>query len=142
MSDRPVGDRPVGERQRFAPAPRRTPDVDTSRGDRIDRYPAAREELLRLQTNVARIVARGRDAFFDEDETNYLAASQLIVNFDDFATNRLPTVVRKALPDIPWSAIGRTRNILAHNYLAAKREIVWEAISGELPGLIRRILGS
>lgn len=132
----------MGKRQRFTPASRREPDTDRSRGDRLDRYPAAREELLRLQANVARIVARGRDAFFDEDETNYLAASQLIVNFDDFATNRSPTVVRNALPDIPWSAIGKTRNILAHNYLAANRDIVWEAISGELPGLIRRILDS
>lgn len=137
-----MSDRPEDERQRFTPVARRNPDDSAPHGDRIDRYPAAREELLRLQANVARIVARGRDAFFGDDETNYLAASQLIVNFDDFATNRLPVVVRKSLQDIPWSAIGKTRNILAHNYLAANREIVWVAIAEELPGLIRRILDS
>jgi len=119
--------------------PRRR-DGTVSDSVEIDRYPAVRDELVRLESNVMRIIERGRDVFFEEDETNYLAACQLIINFDDLARNRLPSTVKEAHADIPWAAISQTPNILAHNYLATDREIVWRSVSGELPELIARVL--
>lgn len=107
----------------------------------LGRYPALQDEFRRALVNVERILARGRDVFFAEDETNYLAACHLIINVADIVS-RMPDAVKARHPGMPWAAIRGTRNILAHNYTAADREIVWEAISRELPSLLRRMLGA
>ena len=110
-------------------------------GASLDRFPAVRQELKRILANLERIAARGENAFLDpDDEINYLAGSQLIINFDDLVRNRLPASVRESHPDIPWRQISRTRNILAHEYLSADRAIVWIAVSKELPELVRALL--
>ncbi len=129
-----------GER-RFIPRPRKEPDA--APGTRIDRYPQVRAELETILVDIERIVSRGESVFLSEDDrTNYLAGSALIIHFDDIAQRRLTEQFRQALPSIPWQQITATRNILAHNYTAADRHIVWLALSDELPSLIRKILGT
>ncbi|WP_022884939.1 HepT-like ribonuclease domain-containing protein [Glaciibacter superstes] len=109
----------------------------------MDRLPAVRDELEHILVSLDQIANRGEAAFLDpEDEILYLAGSHLIVNFDDLAQNRLPQELRNSHPEIPWKRITRTRNILAHDYLAADREIVWVAVSKELPELVRLLLAT
>lgn len=134
-------ERPGAGERRFTPRPRTEPDGAPS--TKIDRHPQVRAELETILVDVERIVSRGESAFLSEDDrTNYLAGSALIIHFDDIAQRRLTEQFRKALPGIPWQQITATRNILAHNYTAADRHIVWLALSGELPQLIRKILGT
>ena len=130
-------DKPHG----FAPRPRVNRESAPT-GASLNRFPAVRLELNRILASLERITARGERAFLDpDDEINYLAGSQLIINFDDLIRHRLPPSVRENHPEIPWRQITRTRNILAHEYLAADRALVWTAVSKEFPELVRSLLG-
>jgi predicted nucleotidyltransferase/uncharacterized protein with HEPN domain len=126
---------------RFAPRPRKP--VEASTQSKIDRLPQVKAELERILADAERIVSRGEDAFLSEDDrTNYLAGSALIIHFDDIARHRLGDETRRAFPAALWSQISATRNILAHNYAAADRRTVWLSLSIELPQLVRRILAA
>ena len=130
---------PGADGRRFTPRPRAESDGEPGAG--IDRHPQVRAELETILIDVERIVSRGEGVFLSEDDrTNYLAGSALIIHFDDIARQRLTEQFKEALPGIPWQQITATRNILAHNYTAADRRIVWLALSRDLPQLIRRIL--
>jgi hypothetical protein len=136
-----LSDQPEVPVERFAPKPRKRHESARALEKEMDRHPAIRDELNRILENLERIVSRGETAFLDpDDEILYLAGSQLIVNFDDLAQKRLPASLKQSHPEIPWKRITRTRNILAHEYLAADREIAWVAVSKELPELVRLLL--
>lgn len=137
-----MNEQPRSPQERFAPRPRKTGAADPSQKE-MDRLPAVRDELNRILVSLDQIANRGEAAFLDsEDEILYLAGSHLIVNFDDLAQNRLPQSLRDLHPEVPWKRITRTRNILAHEYLAADREIVWVAVSKEFPELVRLLLAT
>ncbi len=53
------------------------------------------------------------------------------------ASRGLSTEFRAAHPDIAWAAISRMRNILVHVYWDIQREIVWEALTSDVPELVR-----
>jgi uncharacterized protein with HEPN domain len=56
-------------------------------------------------------------------------------------TQRLPDDIKARHPEIPWSRIGRFRNILVHDYLGViDPAIVWRVIEMELPSLKSAIL--
>lgn len=42
-------------------------------------------------------------------------------------------------PDIPWSQISATRNVLAHQYLGVDNELLWNIVERELPPLERAV---
>lgn len=43
--------------------------------------------------------------------------------------------MRSAQPDVPWFEIRGMRNRLAHDYLGVDMDVVWRAVSVELPEL-------
>lgn len=59
------------------------------------------------------------------------------------ASAKLTNELRENYPEISWSLIIGSRNILAHQYFAINYDIVWEAVRSDLPELkkaIRKIL--
>lgn len=73
-------------------------------------------------------------ASFQQDEllqTWFLYHLQIIGE----ATRSLPDEVRALKPSIPWSKIVGMRNILVHGYFDIDTELVWEAVTRDVPAL-------
>lgn len=51
------------------------------------------------------------------------------------ASSKLPDDLRSRAPDIDWRGAIGMRNVIAHDYVSVKREIVLEAINQDLPRL-------
>ena len=51
------------------------------------------------------------------------------------AVRTLPDEVRALAPDIPWSKIIGMRNVLVHGYFEIDADIVWEAVTRDIPAL-------
>jgi uncharacterized protein with HEPN domain len=94
-------------------------------------------DILDAITRIERYVARGRDAF-DQDEliqvwiVHHLqivgeAAAQLGRDFHD------------AHPEVPWPQIVAMRNILVHEYFGVDLREVWRTVERDLPGFKRAI---
>lgn len=117
----------------FTPRPR----IDPSSGTHaVDRWPAIEAGLLDLLSECSQIVQLGRDAFGEQRSLTYRAAEAVIIHFDDLL-GRLPAD-RIALlpPDLSLAAVRRTRNILSHDYRAARKDIVWDVIEQRIPQVI------
>ena len=55
------------------------------------------------------------------------------------AAKNVPTKIREASPQIPWSLVARTRDRLAHGYFDINLDRVWEMVSNDLPPLIKAL---
>lgn len=51
------------------------------------------------------------------------------------AARALPEEVRHLAPDIPWPKIIGMRNVLVHGYFEVDTDIVWEAVTKDVPTL-------
>lgn len=51
------------------------------------------------------------------------------------AASRITAETRSAHPHIPWQAIVGMRNRLVHAYFEINRDIVWAAVTSEIPAL-------
>lgn len=75
----------------------------------------------------------GREAFFQDDRTQ----DAIIRNFEIIgeAVKHLSDDVRQAHPDVPWRRVAGFRDILIHDYMGVKLDLVWVVIEKELPAL-------
>lgn len=105
-----------------------------------------RQKVLDIQEAIERIekyAAHGRETF-DGDEliqTWVLHHLQIIGE----AARCLSEPFRNQHPDVPWSEIIGTRNILVHHYFGIDKDLVWSVIENDLPALktsIERIIKS
>ncbi len=105
-----------------------------------------RQKELDMQEAIERIekyAAHGRETF-DGDEliqTWVLHHLQIIGE----AARSLSEPFRNQHPEIPWSEIIGTRNILVHHYFGIDKDLVWSVIENDLPALkasIERIIES
>ena len=117
----------MNEQDRFKRKPRLQASGESG-GGAIDRDPALADEL--------------RSLLDVTHELSYFAAEAVIIHFYDLVMHRLREHVTSNHPDFPWREIAGTRNILAHNYTRANRQVVWIAVSEELPILLRAVLAS
>ena len=96
------------------------------------RDPAERvKDMLEAVAAIERYVGRGKAAF-EEDELLqgwFVRHLQIIGE----AARALPQDVRDCVPDIPWSKIIGMRNVLVHGYFEIDTEIVWDAVTKDLP---------
>jgi len=51
------------------------------------------------------------------------------------AARAMPEDVRALAPDIPWPKITGMRHILVHGYFEIDAEIVWQAVTHDIPAL-------
>ena len=78
--------------------------------------------------------ARDRQTL-ESDSLRYDAILRNVELIGEAARN-LPDEVRSRAPDVPWRAIVRVRNILAHMYFGVDRDAVWDIIAHEVPALL------
>ncbi|MGA7180864.1 MAG: HepT-like ribonuclease domain-containing protein [Thiobacillaceae bacterium] len=79
-------------------------------------------------------VHQGRAAFFQDHKTQDAVIRNLEVigqAVKDIGSELLAT----DHPTIPWMQIAGTRNILAHQYLGADLNLVWNIVENNLPAL-------
>lgn len=83
------------------------------------------------------LVGRTRDDL-DTNDMLALALVRLLEIIGEAAKN-VPTKIREASPQIPWSLVARTRDRLAHGYFDINLDRVWEMVSNDLPPLIKAL---
>ena len=83
------------------------------------------------------LVGRTRDDLSTNDMLA-LALVRLLEIIGEAAKN-VPTEIREAFPQIPWSLVARTRDRLAHGYFDINLDRVWEMVSNDLPPLIKAL---
>ena len=55
------------------------------------------------------------------------------------AVKNVTEKLRNQYPDVEWRAISALRNIVAHEYLGIKDEIIWDIVINKLPTLRSQI---
>ena len=48
------------------------------------------------------------------------------------ASKRIPTDIKRQIPDIPWKKIVGLRNMLIHEYSGIDKEIIWDILENKL----------
>ncbi len=107
--------------------------------DALDRVPAILDDIARFAVTAARVVARGRETFFDPDVDDQRRIAKSVLMDLSTAADRLPASFRDQHPDVNWSGIRAVRNFIAHDYAGTDVEILWRAIAAEFPDICERL---
>ena len=77
------------------------------------------------------------DNFVNDRKTSHAVIRSLEIIGE--ATRKIPPVVRRQHPDIPWNEMSAMRNKLIHEYFGVDLDIVWETIHQDLAPLGRAV---
>ena len=99
-------------------------------------------DILEAIAAIDRYVDEGREAF----EASELLQGWFVRNLQIIgeAARALPTDSRDLAPEVPWRNIMGMRNILVHGYFDIDSDIVWLAVTNDLPQLrlaVKELLG-
>ncbi len=78
------------------------------------------------------------DAFLEDEKTQDAIMFNLIIMGE--AANRISEEFQDKHPEIPWSSIIGTRNVIVHGYDQVKLQIVWDIIHKDLPTLKKSLI--
>jgi uncharacterized protein with HEPN domain len=94
--------------------------------------------ILASCDKILRFCSEGKDAFWRDDRTQ----DAVIRNFEIIgeAVKRLSDDARRAHPQVPWREIAGFRDVLIHDYMGVKLELVWNAVSDHLPRLRQAVV--
>ncbi len=71
--------------------------------------------------------------FLKDEKTQDAIMFNLVIMGE--AANRIPGEFQENHPEIPWSSIIGTRNVIVHGYDQVKLQIVWDIIHKAIPSL-------
>jgi len=97
--------------------------------------------LLHMREYARKIVALTTEkskADLEEDEVLFLAITRLMELVGE-AANKYPKEMQKEYPQIPWPKIISMRNRLIHGYDFVDYDIVWDAITINIPQLLAEL---
>lgn len=72
---------------------------------------------------------------FSRDEKTKRAITQTLANIGELE-NVIDKDFKARHTQIPWHAIRRTRNIIAHDYIAVNFETIWQTATESIPELL------
>ncbi len=55
------------------------------------------------------------------------------------AASRISDVTREAHPEIPWPNVVGLRNRMVHAYCEVDLDVIWNIVTGDIPGLIAEL---
>lgn len=85
-------------------------------------------------SDVRRYVAGADEGLNSLARLNYDAALHSILKITE-AVRHLPEQLKAKRPDLSWSDIVRTGNLLRHNYFRIDRSIIADIVRNDLPAL-------
>jgi len=97
------------------------------------------DDILRNIDDIGEFVADITYQDFLNDKKTKAAISLKLLVIGE-AVNRLPAELKLLYPEIEWSKIVRSRNIIAHDYEVVDFAIIWKIISFHIPQLKHVIL--
>lgn len=89
------------------------------------------------QKAVAMVEGQTRDDL-DGDEKLRLALTHLVELIGE-AARQVPAEVQARYPEIPWPKVIGMRHRLIHGYDFVDYDILWDTITGSLPGLVETL---
>jgi len=104
-----------------------------SRSDR-DLLDDIREAIQRIESYVK---GMSYDAFMDDGRTQDAVIRNIEIIGE--ATKRLSEPLREQNPHIPWRGMAGMRDRLVHHYFGVNLDVVWQAVSTELPDVAAAI---
>ena len=75
-----------------------------------------------------------KSAFLADERTQSAVQHQLAILGE--AAKRLSPAFRDEHPEVPWRQIAGLRDVLVHRYDAVDLDLLWRAVSEELPALL------
>ncbi len=96
-------------------------------------------DILHAARRLSEITAAGREAF-DSDWVRSAAAERMLLIIGE-AAGKLSDEAKSSRPDIPWAAMRAFRNFVVHEYHKVDYELLWEAMSHDIPQLIEALTG-
>ena len=91
---------------------------------------------------ILRFTADGRDAFLNDERTQDAVIRNLEIIGE--AVKRLSEDLRRDHREIPWREIAGFRDVLIHDYMGVKLNLVWNVVERHLPQLrdvVKGLLG-
>jgi uncharacterized protein with HEPN domain len=77
------------------------------------------------------------EVFLDDEKTQDAIMYNVIILGE--AAKRIDQVFQEKHPDIPWSSIIGTRNVIVHGYDQVKLPIIWDILTKDLPSLKNKL---
>ena len=105
-------------------------------GDRVERRLA---DLAQIVAEASYLVGKGRDAYVSDTMDGALlrnAGEHILIKAATVA-EKLPDEFKAQHPEVDWVGINRMRNLVAHHYDKVNDDLLWEALVGRIPKLIR-----
>ncbi len=96
------------------------------------------QDMLQAIDAIESYVMPSYDAFLADEKTQDAIMFNLIILGE--AANRILPAFQEEHPEIPWSSMIGTRNIIVHGYDQVKLQIVWDIISRDLDNLKGELL--
>jgi len=91
------------------------------------------QDMLQAITAIESYAVPSYDAFIEDEKTQDAIMYNLIILGE--AANQIAGEFLEQHPEIPWSSIIGTRNVIVHGYDQVKLQIVWDIIHKNLQSL-------
>jgi uncharacterized protein with HEPN domain len=95
------------------------------------------DDLLDSSQQIMELIAGFDAATFQADRRTRSAVLHELTVVGE-AVNKLSGGLRDRYPDVPWSLIVGTRNVIVHGYFDLLWERIWRTCTHDIPVLIRR----
>jgi uncharacterized protein with HEPN domain len=91
--------------------------------------------ILSLTDKIEKTVERygGYDEFIANDDFFDVIVLRVVLIGEE--VNKLSNTFTEENPEIPWSGIVGTRNIIVHGYFDINADILWDTINNDIPTL-------
>ncbi|MBA3074525.1 MAG: DUF86 domain-containing protein [Anaerolineae bacterium] len=96
------------------------------------------QDMLEAISSIEAYSVPTYEIFMSDDKTQDAIMFNLIVLGE--AANNVSIEFQAEHPEIPWSSIIGTRNVIAHGYDQIKTRIVWDIIKNNLSSLRKDLL--
>lgn len=94
-----------------------------------------------ITESISKILAYTKSFDFETFKSDEKTVDAVIRNLEIIgeASNKVPEIIRKKYPSVPWDEMYRMRNKAIHEYFGVDYEIVWDIIVNYLPNNLSQV---